>query len=237
MHLIVTRPEPEAGTLARQLEELGHEPILAPLMRLSFDNPDDVDLSEAQAIIATSRNAMRALSLNGRLAAIARGLPLFAVGKGTADAARALGFEVIVTGAGTAADLVPQIASTFDPAAGPLVHLAGEVLAYDLAGELRLHGFSVETPVVYRTLAAKRLPPVARTAIMTGIADGVILMSPGTAALWVRLLSRDDLTGKARQMTHFCLSDAIAEKLRPLGTIRTEIAATPKLEELLALVT
>jgi hypothetical protein len=35
---------------------------------------------------------------------------------------------------------------------------------------------------------------------------------------------------------HFCLSEAIAKRLQPLGVVRTEIAEAPRLEEVLALI-
>jgi hypothetical protein len=35
---------------------------------------------------------------------------------------------------------------------------------------------------------------------------------------------------------HFCLSQAVARRLQPLGLVRTEIAEAPRLEEVLALI-
>ena len=40
----------------------------------------------------------------------------------------------------------------------------------------------------------------------------------------------------ARGLVHFCLSQAIAKRLQPLGALSTEIADTPRLEEVLALI-
>src|SRR5262249_20348661 len=135
------------------LEEAGHEATVEPMLSLSFAGTDPIDLDGAQAMIATSRNALRALKASPALAT-ARHLPMFAVGKATATEARALGFETVVTGAGTAAELVAHIASVLDPASGVLVHLAGDALARDLAGELESQGFRVRQPVVYRMRAA-----------------------------------------------------------------------------------
>ena len=100
---------------------------------------------------------MRALKSHPALAE-ARGLPLFAVGAATAEEARALGFEMVVTGAGTAQELVVHIVSALDPAAGLLLHLAGDTLAGDLRGALEEHGFRVLQSDVYRMVAATALP-------------------------------------------------------------------------------
>jgi uroporphyrinogen-III synthase len=235
MRLLVTRPEPDALKLSGLLEEAGHAAVAEPLLSVSFEGGDAVELEGAQALIATSRNALRALKPSPALA-LARQLPLFAVGRATATEARALGFGTVVTGAGTAAELVAHIVSVLDPAAGVLVHLAGDALAYDLAGELEAHGFRVRQPVVYRMVAATALGEATVEALAMREIDGVLLMSPRTAAIYVRLVARHGLTSTVRALPHFCLSAAVARQLKPLGAVPTEIAEAPRLEEVLALI-
>src|SRR6476620_1900409 len=117
MRLLVTRPEPDALKLKAALEERGHQATVEPLLTVSFDDAGAIDLEGVQALIATSRNGLRALKSHPALAE-ARRLPLFAVGEATAKEARALGFEMVVTGAGTAQELVVHIASAAEPSAG-----------------------------------------------------------------------------------------------------------------------
>jgi uroporphyrinogen-III synthase len=235
MKLLVTRPEPDALRLAGRLEELGHEAIIEPLLAADFSDADEVDLSEVQALIATSRNGLRALKFQ-RAHRIAAELPLFAVGGATAKEARALGFKLIVTGAGTGEQLVPQIASALDPQAGFLLHLAGDKLAFDLSGELQSHGFRVLQPQVYRMLPATRLSAVAEAAMTDQSLDGVLLMSPRTADVFVRLVTAAGLSAHARSLTYYCLSPAVARRITPLGSgIRVETASTPSLEDLLSM--
>jgi len=235
MRLLVTRPEPDALKLRAVLEDAGHEAVVEPLLSLSFEDADAVDLDGAQALIATSRNALRAIKAS-RVLAEARQLPLFAVGRATAAEARALGFETVVTGAGTAAELVAQIASVLDPAAGVLVHLAGDTLAHDLAAELEAHGFRVRSTVVYRMRPATTFADTTVEDLVGGGIDGIILMSPRTAAIYARLVARHGLTAAVRTLPHFCLSEAIAQRLQPLGAVPTRVADAPRLEELLALI-
>lgn len=235
MRLLVTRPEPDALKLAGILDDRGHEATVDPLLSVSFENSEPIDLDSAQALIATSRNALRALKASPALAD-ARMLPLFAVGKATAGEARALGFETVVTGAGTAAELVTHIVSALDPAAGLLVHLAGDTLAVDLRVELEAHGFRVIQPIAYHMLPARSLSEDTIEQLAMGEIDGVILMSPRTAAVYATLVCKHGLAATIRPLPHFCLSPAVARRLQPLGPVRIEIAEAPGLEELLALI-
>jgi uroporphyrinogen-III synthase len=235
MRLLVTRPEPDALKLSAVLEEAGHEAVVEPLLSVSLEGGETIDVDGAQALIATSRNALRALKASPALAE-ARRLPLFAVGKATAAEARALGFEVVVTGAGTAAELVAHIVSALDPAAGLLVHLAGDTLATDLAGDLEAHGFRVIAPVVYRMLPATTFADGTVEQLAEGEVDGVILLSPRTAAIYAGLVRKHGLMGAVRSLPHFCLSAAVARRLEPLGPVPTRVAEAPRLEEVLALV-
>lgn len=235
MRLLVTRPEPDALKLRAALEERGHEATVEPLLTVSFDGADPVDLEGVQALIATSRNGIRALRSHRQLAE-ARRLPLFAVGRATAQEARAIGFETVITGAGTAGQLAAHIVSVADPAAGLILHLAGDTLAGDLKGELELQGFRVVQPVVYRMQPARALSEDAVEQLAVGEIEGVILMSPRTASIYAALMRRQGLAAVARGLVHFCLSAAVSRRLEPLGPVRCEVAETPSLEEMLALI-
>jgi uroporphyrinogen-III synthase len=236
MRILVTRPETDATTLQARLEALDHEVVLEPLLKLSFEGADPVDLSEAQALIATSKNALRGLEAQDAVS-IASKLPIFTVGPGTMAEARRLGFELILAGKGTARDLVPEIVANLDPHAGPLVHPAGDVVAFDLAAELVQHGFSVDQPVVYRMKPVTSLSRLVIAELGAGELDAVMLLSPRTADVWVDVVRRHKLDPLAQQLTYFCLSPAVAKRLVPLGRTRIEIAKAPTLDEMIATLT
>jgi uroporphyrinogen-III synthase len=235
MRLLITRPEADASRLMVALSERGHEATLAPLLRVCFLPLGELDLSAVQAVIATSRNALRALKPHPLLAR-ARRLPLFAVGPATAAEGRTLGFAVVLTGAGTARELVTHIVAVADPAAGLLLQLAGDEQARDLKGELEAHGFRLVHRVVYRMHAAAALPEDVVEELATGAVDGVVLMSPRTAAVYASLMRKHGLVSAARRLLHVCVSSATAERLAELGGVPIAVAARPRLEEVLALI-
>jgi uroporphyrinogen-III synthase len=232
MRLLVTRPEPDAGREAELLAARGHEPVLAPLLRIEFVNAA-LPLAGAQALIVTSRNAIRALVSHPQLGEALK-LPLFAVGDATAGAARDLGFTEVVIGPGTAATLAALIASDLDRERGPLVHLAGDTLAYDLKSALEGQGFAMRKVVLYRAVPANALPQEALDPLASGRLDGVILMSPRTAKTFAALVEKHGLVNQAAGLVCYCLSEAVAEQLAPLGC-EISVAAQPREEDILAL--
>jgi uroporphyrinogen-III synthase len=233
MHVLITRPEPDASETSAQLEALGHDVTVEPLLQIE-PLPIDADAFEgAQALIATSRNGVRALAASKALPA-ALELPIFTVGPGTAELARAQGFQRIIEGRGAARDLVPVIASRTDRAGGPLVHVAGETLAFDLAAALAEHGIAARTLTAYRAVAAERLTPSTAQSIADGAINAALLMSPRTAAIFARLVASAGLSEQARRLTFFCLSQGVAEALAGLAPPRIEIAAEPNSAALLA---
>jgi uroporphyrinogen-III synthase len=234
MRLLVTRPEPDALLLKARLETLGHTAVVAPMLSVSFDDAEAFDLSEVQALVATSRNGLRGLKAQNahRIAAL---LPIYCVGRATAKDAAALGFTEIVTGGGSVATLVPEIVASADPQAGVLLHLAGDELAGSLAEDLEQHGFRLLQPIVYRMVPAAAFDDGAAEQIAAGDIEGVLLFSPRTASIYAGLIAQHGLGVAAARMPHYCLSAAVARRLAPLGPIETEIADVPSLEAMLEL--
>jgi uroporphyrinogen-III synthase len=234
MRLLVTRPEPDAGHQAATLKARGHQPVLAPLLTIAFDRAAPLELAGVQALIATSRNALRALAAHPAREDAVK-LPLLAVGDATAEEAQALGFADVTIGPGTGAKLAKLIASEYEPGRGALVHLSGDTVAFDVKSALEAAGFTVRRCVLYRAVPEAALPAEALSLLETGALDGVILMSPRTAKTFAQLVARHGLVTQANGLVCYCLSEAVAEAVRPLGG-RIRVAGRPREDEVLALV-
>lgn len=234
MRLLVTRPEPDATREAETLTALGHDPVRAPLLEIEFLQDVPLNLNGAQAIVITSRNALRALGTHPeREQAVA--LPLFAVGEATAWAARQLGFTEVTIGPGTGAGLPPIICTEVHPDHGPLLHIGAEKVAYDLKGTLEEDGFELRRVVLYRSHAVEELSEEIVEQLKHGDIDGVLLMSPRTARAFARLIQRYGLVTQVKGLVCYCLSKAIAEAVVPLG-VDARVPQFAREEDLIALV-
>jgi uroporphyrinogen-III synthase len=119
MKLLIVRPQPGADESAKRARALGLEPIVAPLFEvrpLAWTSPDPAAFD---AVLLTSANAAR---LGGAGLKSFLALPCYAVGEGTADAARAAGFADVRTGPSDGAALA--VMARRDGATS-LLHLGG----------------------------------------------------------------------------------------------------------------
>lgn len=235
MRLLVTRPEEDAVAFKAHLIAQGHQVTIEPLLVINTDEADEIDLEGAQAIMATSRNGLRALAKSVKLDA-AKSIKLFAVGPGTASTARGLGFATIIEGPSNAAALVPLISENAEINGGQLVHLAGDTVKAGFVDELHRLGFFVSQPVVYTTEAATRFASPTVASMRNKRIDGVILLSPRTAQVYVDLVHMHNLKLAAAGIVHFCISQATADRLETLGEVPIRVPHQPNLQEMLALI-
>jgi uroporphyrinogen-III synthase len=150
--------------------------------------------------------------------------------------ANRLGFADIRTGPGTAAGLVPLVLSAADLCSGPLLYLRGEDVAFDLAPPLLQAGCTLREAIVYRAVEATQFSATVRDAIRHGEVDAVVLMSPRTSKVYVRLIQSGGLVGAASRVLHVCLSENVAAPLAGLGTVPQQVAEAPTVQALLTLI-
>ncbi len=122
-------------------------------------------------------------------------MQLFAVGEATAARARAEGFADVHSAGGAVGDLVALVSERLRPEAGRLLHVAGSLVAGDLAGELRARGFTVERAVLYEARPVGALTAATVRSLAAGIVDFALFFSPRTAAIFARLA---DQAGRRR---------------------------------------
>ncbi len=231
MRLLNTRPADDAASLTAVLEQLGHTVIAAPLMAIAYDDAADLDLSGAQALLATSANGVRAFERRTER----RDLAVFAVGDATARAAREAGFPKVKSASGDVEALAGLVIGSLDPGDGVLVHAAGSRVAGDLAGALGAAGFDVRRVVLYGAETARELPPMAAAAIAERAVEGVLLYSPRTAATFAKLVRAAALEDCLSEANVFCLSQAVAEKIADLPWHAVCVAQSPEQDALLEL--
>jgi uroporphyrinogen-III synthase len=232
MRLAVTRPQDDSERTAAALRARGHEVLIAPLMQVE---PVAAAIRESWgAVVVTSANAPGAIATHPARAALIK-LPVFAVGRRSADACQQAGFTDVIVAGGDVRDLIRLIVARRADAAGPLLYLAGEDRAADLIGELTARGIAAEMAVVYRAASAP-FPPALIAALEAGDVEAVLHFSRRSAENYLAGAALADLTESALGVRHLCLSAQIAEPLVGAGATRVAIAARPDEASLIAMV-
>jgi uroporphyrinogen-III synthase len=231
MRIAVTRPHDDSERTAAVLRARGHQVLVAPLMQVE---PVAASIRESwAAVIVTSANAAGAIAAHPARAALIK-LPVFAVGRRSADACREVGFTDVVTAGGDVRDLIRLIVARRADAAGPLLYLAGEDRAADLIGELTARGIAAEMAVVYRAASAP-FPPELIGALKAGEIDAVLHFSRRSAENYLAGASLAGIAKQALAVRHLCLSAHIAEPMTAAGASRVDIAKRPDEASLIGL--
>jgi uroporphyrinogen-III synthase len=109
----------------------------------------------------------------------------------------------------------------------PLLYLTGEDRAGDLEGDLVAAGVTVFTCVAYRVAPVGEVPRAAREALASGGLDGALHFSRRSAAIYVDRMRSAGILNKALALSHYCLSEQVAEPLRSAGAADVRVAARP----------
>jgi uroporphyrinogen-III synthase len=215
MRVLITRPEREATALATALGERGHTAVIALLFRLQILHPPpgfETALSACQAILLTSANGARALAE----ATHQRSRPVLAVGDTTAATAEGLGFSNVTSATGDGAALAALVRQRLDAKAGPLLHVSGTEIGFDLVEALGKDGFEVQRVALYEAREADSLPASAVAALQARALDVATFFSPRAAALFAELVHKASLVEALREVTAVAISPAALAPLAEL---------------------
>ncbi|MEM8696098.1 MAG: uroporphyrinogen-III synthase [Pseudomonadota bacterium] len=104
--LVILRPEPGASMTAKRARAAGWTAKTVPLFAIAPLDWEPPDPEKFDAVLMTSANAARfgGVGLDGY-----HGLPLYAVGRQTGEAARAQGFETVIEGEHGAAEMADRM--------------------------------------------------------------------------------------------------------------------------------
>jgi len=229
MQALLSRPREESQSLAAALAVRDVGTVIEPMMEVHYCVAPALDLATVQAILCTSANGVRALArVTGE-----RGRPLLAVGEATASRARAEGFTSVASADGAVTDLVRLAAARLRPQNGRLLQVAGNVVAGDLVGALRAHGFVIERRVLYEARPVERLSTAALSALRGRTIDFALFFSPRTAAIFVRLAGIAGVAGCCRTITSLAISAAADAVLTGLPWRDRRVAERPNQPALL----
>ena len=216
MRVLITRPESRAGKTAAKLAELGHDVERLPLFMPVHDRAaiEAAMATPHAAIAVTSAEAVRGLAELGSALAPHLATPIFAVGKATAHAARAAGFQNVDASIGGGAELASLVLTHYAAAGRP-----SQPILY-LAGEKRMGRFEkllAENDLQYVVAETYHMEPIRyslerqQAMLVTTKADAVFFFSREAANAFFALDVFQQSHEAIRKTLFLCLSRNIAE--------------------------
>ncbi len=234
MRLLVTRPREDAESFAAALAARGIETVIEPMLEIVDLPGPPLTREDAQAVLFTSVNGVRALQRRNRsdLSQFID-VPVLAVGDATDKAARAAGFRQVESAAGDVEALAALVLGRLSPGDGPLLHIAGSQVAGDLAGRLTAAGFVVRRTAIYAARKATALSAGALAALRHHRIDAVTFFSPRTATAFVTLCRDAGALPLLAGTAALCLSRAVAQAAGAAVWRAVVVAPRPDQEGLL----
>ncbi|MBX2833689.1 MAG: uroporphyrinogen-III synthase [Micavibrio sp.] len=209
-YILITRPYPEAETLARDLREEGIESIISPV--LAYQNLDQPyqKSDDFKGIVFTSAAGVRAFAQNADFIH----LKCFCVGASTAEAAHMVGYTDIVEGDKGAGRLAGMIEESALDSCASLLYVHGADLAHDLVREFKGSKNKLIGLPVYKAIAASALSMQAVEVIKANEVRGVLLYSKRSADIFMRLIEDHALSDCLDSMKVLCISQSVVECVR-----------------------
>ena len=236
--IITIRPEPDASRDVDWLRRYRVPALAVPVMRAeqtSFDLPDTLPF---QAIIFTSRHAVVAISSIDKMGTLTalRSLPVYAVGRRTALAARQAGFGNVTTGPGDGNALVPLIVANLNPDAGDILWPSANIISFDIASRLADFGYAVSQIPVYAIVATSHISSDLSFRLAACSFAAVVAMSARSMKLFSQLLHTSQFAGYRKCITVIASSKAIATAAGS-GWANIIVAKAPRRSRVLAIAT
>lgn len=226
-HVLLIRPLEDVTLMAEILKSKGIETSHYPLFKPHFLPLPP--LKKPQALIITSKNAIRALQAYKYL----KEIPLYVVGDKTAELAKQAGFLNVSSASGTSQELVKLIIKTAQRDKGILWHLSGEKVKGNMIESLKIAGFEAKRKIVYSIEDATDLPASLCMQLQNQIISHVIFCSPRTTTVFINLLKKKKIEKSTCQMISLCLSQDIGENALGLKWKKLWISPKPTIKDLM----
>lgn len=221
--IICLRPQPDCDADVSALKTRGLAATALPLLAIHYHNglldvlarPETINA--CQGIIITSKQASRYLAahagdLNGLTV-----LPIWCVGKGSADILRQAGYKAVFDGSGGARELAARIARDAETRNGPFLWLSGRDVSVDIAASLAGEGVQVDRLVIYQADALSRPDKTVQDRLASAEPVAAMVFSARTLAQFSFWLAQHAPGKDKADITVLAASSGLAEQARRAG--------------------
>lgn len=227
MIALITRPALDAPNTAKKLNQHNVETLTCPMIEIEWATDINIDISQFQHIIFTSKNGVRSFCNHSTK----HNLIAWCVGDETADFANKNGFSTVFSAKGTAADLSQLIKDKTSPQ--PMLRVTRLDQTDKLSAILNNDGYAVTSLPLYRTTPINGLSTDIIKALKDNRITDILFYSPYTARITVKNIQASNVGDACRKITAWCISKKTGAALDALSFKDVIIADKPNEQALL----
>ena len=230
MNILITRSLIDSEDLMGKLFSLGHKIIHVPTLKISSVKKESIDISQYDALIFTSANAVRNLKVLNK----DKNKLCFCVGSITEKIARQLGYQNTLSAGGTVNALKNLIINSEQiNEKSRLAYFCGDNVAYDLDLELKKEGLKINSIINYKSEKITDLNDQNKTIITNHAPDIIFVYSLRSGESFLEIVKNHSLYPLMTGSKVMCISEKVANVFKSDGWKKVEIFSPG--EELLKL--
>ena len=220
MNILITRPLIDSEDLMGKLFSLGHKIIHIPTLKISPAKTESVDLNEYDAIIFTSANAIRNLTVINE----EKNKLCFCVGSITEKIARQSGYLNTLSAGGTVNALKNLIINSNQiNEKSRLVYFCGDNVAYDLDLELKREGLKISKIINYKSEKITDLNDQNKKIITSHSPDIIFVYSLRSGESFIEITRNHSLYPLMTGSKVMCISEKVANLFKSDGWKKVEV--------------
>ncbi len=220
MNILITRPLIDSEDLMGKLFSLGHKIIHVPTLKISSVKKESIDISQYDALIFTSANAVRNLKVLNK----DKNKLCFCVGSITEKIARQLGYQNTLSAGGTVNALKNLIINSEQiNEKSRLAYFCGDNVAYDLDLELKKEGLKINSIINYKSEKITDLNDQNKTIITNHAPDIIFVYSLRSGQSFLEIVKNHSLYPLMTGSKVMCISEKVANVFKSDGWKKVEI--------------
>ena len=220
MNIILTRPLNDTENLMQELFNLGHKIIHIPTLKIKSANLEKIDIENFNALVFTSSNAVKNLSIKGEK----KNIKCFCVGSVTEKIARLNGFTKTISASGNVNALKNLILNTKELKKNDkLAYICGDQITLELDKELGREGFIVKKFINYFSEKITSLNDANIDLIKKYPPNVIFVYSLRSAESFNSIVANYSLAPMMTQSIVMCISKKIVDYLDKAGWKKNKI--------------
>jgi uroporphyrinogen-III synthase len=212
MHILFTRPLEDCHELISKFQSLGHTISHLPLIEIESLKYENFDYTNFKGIVFTSTNSIKFLNLEN----IDKKINCFCVGSSTEKKARGVGFQNVFAAEGNVENLKELILRTFDPSAGKILYVSGEIISSNLDKQLTSEGYSIERIINYRANPIKKFDQNFVNKLKLSMPEIVYIYSQNSAVNFLNIIKNYQLESLWMNTNLMCIGEKTSSVLNEI---------------------